>query len=107
MIFRVGKREYLGASALEIIDALQLDLMGEQHQHLSLRQFLLWSMAQLVDRIPLRELDVSDKLSDEMLALNYLYLRDEYGAGELLDNVTDRLRADSLTGTVQKRRLVF
>ena len=104
MIFRIGKREYLGASALEIIDALQLDLMGEQHQHLSLRQFLLWSMAQLVDRIPLRELDVSDKLSDEMLALNYLYLRDEYGAGELLDTVTDRLRADSLTGTVQKRK---
>ena len=32
-------------------------------------------------RVPLRELDVSDKLSNELLALNYLLLRDEYGAG--------------------------
>lgn len=84
-MFRIGEKEYSGTSALEIVDALKIDLMGEQHQHLSLRQFLLWSMSQLSDRIPLRELDVSDKLSNEMLALNYLYLRDEYGAGELSD----------------------
>ena len=85
MKFRHCGREFSGASALEIVDALQLDMMGEQHQRLSVRQFLLWSLAQLSDRIPLRELDVSDKLSNEMVALNYLYLRDEYGAGELLD----------------------
>lgn len=84
-MFRIGDKVYSGASALEIVDALQLDLMGEQHQRLSLRQFLQWSMSQLSDRIPLRELDVSDTLSNEMLALNYLYLRDEYGAGELSD----------------------
>ena len=88
MMFRISKKEYEGGSALEIVEALQRDLMGEQHQRLSLRQFLLWSMAELVDRIPLRELDLSDKLSNEMLALNYLYLRDEYGAGELLDAPT-------------------
>ena len=85
MMFRIGEKEYAGASALEIVDALQIDMMGEQHQRLSLRHFLLWSLLQLSDRIPLRELDVSDKLSNEMLALNYLYLRDEYGAGELVD----------------------
>ncbi|HEV2802587.1 MAG TPA: hypothetical protein VGW12_19095 [Pyrinomonadaceae bacterium] len=49
------------------------------------RQFLLESLEQLRDRIPLREIDVSDRLSDEMLALSYLYLRDEFGAGELKD----------------------
>ena len=85
MVFRTGEKEYSGASALEIVDALQLDMMGQQHQRLSLRQFLLLSLVQLSDRIPLRELDVSDKLSNEMVALNYLYLRDEYGVGELLD----------------------
>jgi hypothetical protein len=81
MRFRIGEKEYSGHSAVEITYALQLDLLNEQRR--TLREFLLWSMEQLSDRIPRRELDVSDKLSDEMLALNYLCLRDEYGAGEL------------------------
>ena len=81
MLFRVGDKEYSGESALDIIHALQLDVRHEQN--MTLREFLLWSMSQLSDCIPLRELDVSDKLSNEMLALHYLYLRDEYGAGEL------------------------
>jgi hypothetical protein len=85
MMFRIGKKEYSGSSALEIIEALRRDMMAGQDQGLSMRQFLLWSLGQLSDRIPLRELDVSDKLSNEMVALSYLYLRDEYGAGELLD----------------------
>jgi hypothetical protein len=85
MMFRIGEKEYSGSSALEIIDALRQDMMEPQNQRLSLRQFLIWSLGQLSDRIPLRELDVSDKLSNEMVALSYLYLRDEYGAGELLD----------------------
>jgi hypothetical protein len=90
MMFRIGKKEYSGSSALEIIEALRRDMMAGQDQGLSMRQFLLWSLGQLSDRIPLRELDVSDKLSNEMVALSYLYLRDEYGAGELLD-VPNRL----------------
>ena len=28
---------------------------------------------------------MSDRLDEEMLALSYLYLRDEFGAGELRD----------------------
>ena len=82
MLFRIGEKEYSGESAEDIVQALQLDMLGGQRQQLSLREFLLWSMSQLGDRIPLRELDVSDKLSNETLALNYLYLRDEYGMGE-------------------------
>ena len=83
MLFRIGEKEYSGETAVDIVHALHLDLFGGQRQQLSLREFLLWSMSQLRDRIPLRELDISDKLNNETLALNYLYLRDEYGAGEL------------------------
>ena len=83
MLFRIGEKEYSGESAVDIVHALQEDLLGGQRQHLSLREFLLWSMSQLRDRIPLRELDVSDNLSNETLALNFLYLTDEYGVGEL------------------------
>lgn len=82
MLFRIGEKEYSGESAVDIVHALQSDMLGGPRQQLSLREFLLWSMAQLRDRIPLRELDVSDKLSNETLALNYLYLREEYGVGE-------------------------
>jgi hypothetical protein len=52
---------------------------------------LLDSLGQLRDRTPLREIDVSDRLDDEMLALSYLYLRDEFGAGQL-SNVPNRQR---------------
>jgi hypothetical protein len=83
MLFRIGEKEYTGKSAVDIVDALKFDMPDGQHQHLSVRDFILWSMSQLTDRIPLRELDVSDKLSNEMLALNYLLLREEYGAGTL------------------------
>lgn len=81
MNFRVGKKQYSGSSAVEIIRALQADTLGDRSQRLSLRQFLLWSLSQLDNQIPSRELDVSDKLSDEVVSLNYLYLRDDYGAG--------------------------
>jgi len=81
MLFRVDEKEYSGQSAVDIVDALKSDMPEGEQRHLSLREYILWSMSQLSDRIPLRELDVSDKLSNEMLALNYLLLRDEYGAG--------------------------
>lgn len=81
MNFRVGKKQYSGTSAVDIIKGLQRDMLGDRSQRLSFRQFLLWSLSQLDNQIPSRELDVSDKLSDEIVALNYLYLRDDYGAG--------------------------
>jgi hypothetical protein len=90
MVFRAGEREYRGTSALEIVQALKREAARDGGGADSpLRQFLLDSLEQLRDRIPLRELDVSDRLSDEMLALSYLYLRDEFGAGEL-DTVPHR-----------------
>ena len=83
MVFRAGGREYRGASALEIVQALRREAAGGDGAGQTLRQFLRDSLGRLGDRIPLRELDVSDRLGDEMLALSYLYLRDEFGAGEL------------------------
>ena len=83
MLFRIGEKEYSGTSALDIVAALKFDMPEGEQKLLSVREFILWSMLQLSDRIPLRELDISDKLSNEMLALNYLLLRDEYGAGAL------------------------
>lgn len=83
MLFRIGEKEYTGKSAVDIVDALKLDMPDGEQKHLSVREFIHWSLSQLSDRIPLRELGVSDKLSNEMLALNYLLLRDEYGAGAI------------------------
>ena len=83
MIFRVGERVYLGDTALEIVNALKVEAGDGLEESVRLREFLRRSFERLSDRIPLRELDVSDRLDDETLALSYLYLRDEYGAGEL------------------------
>ncbi|HEY9402078.1 MAG TPA: hypothetical protein VIQ24_05255 [Pyrinomonadaceae bacterium] len=85
MVFSAGDKEYSGSSALEIVQALKRETTRTGEPDKPVRQFLLESLEQFRDRIPLRELDVSNRLSDEMLALSYLYLRDEFGAGELKD----------------------
>ena len=85
MIFSAGDKEYRGSSALEIVHALKRETTRTGERDKLVREFLLESLEQFRDRIPLRDLDVSDRLSDEMLALSYLYLRDEFGAGELRD----------------------
>ena len=97
MVFRAGEKEYMGSSALEIVQALKREAAEKGAAPTQpVRQFLLESLEQLGDRIPLREIDVSDRLSDEMLALNYLYLRDEFGAGELRDIPNRQNRAHPL-----------
>lgn len=83
MIFRIDGKNYRGESAIEIVRALELDAVDYPHRGRPIRQFMLWSLNQLGDRMPARELDLSDRLEDEALALSYLCLRDEYDAGEL------------------------
>jgi hypothetical protein len=85
MLFRVGERVYLGETALEIVNELKREHLNDSSDSMNLQEFMRWSFARLSDRIPLRELDVSERLDEEMLALSYLYLRDEYGVGELAD----------------------
>jgi hypothetical protein len=96
MVFCAGGREYRGSSALEIVQALRREHAGGDDSGRTLKQFLRDSLERLGDRIPLRELDVSDRLDEEMLALSYLYLRDEFGAGELRDVPDRRRRAHTL-----------
>lgn len=96
LVFRAGGREYQGTTALEVVQALRRETVGGDGAALPLREFLLDSLEQLRDRIPLRELDVSARLDEEMLALSYLYLRDEFGAGELSAMPGRRCRAHTL-----------
>lgn len=86
MIFRTNEKEYRGTTAVEVVRALAADATeftrgGER----LLYEFLQWSLGQLGDQIPPRELEVSRRLADETLARNYLLLRDEYGVGQLID----------------------
>ena len=83
MMFGVDGRWYEGQTAVEVVERLKRDALGARAERVNLRDFLRWSYARLADRIPLRELDVADALDEETLALSYLYLRDEFGAGEL------------------------
>ena len=71
-------------SALNVVRALEREEKEYQHRGGSIRQYLSWSLNQLGGSVPARDLDVSDRLEDEALALAYLVLLDEYGMGELI-----------------------
>ena len=83
--FRVDGKEYRGSSALEIVGSLSEEAARDLDKQLSVREFMLHSLTQLRGRIPVCEVDVSHRLDDEIFALGYLYLRDEYGVGELVE----------------------
>ena len=91
MRFRIDGREYAGESALDIVSAMQRDRARGAPASQSPREFLRRAHAELGDRVPARELDVSDRLDEETLALSYLYLCDEYGVGELAEAPRDAL----------------
>jgi hypothetical protein len=84
MEFRVRRRIYRGASAVEVVRALERDSAAYPTHGDTIRRFLRWSLDELGERVPPRELDLSSTLADEELALSYLCLLDEYGAGEVL-----------------------
>ena len=84
LTFRFKGKEYCGATALDIVRAMEGDTEHYPHRGQSLRQFLFWSLERLDHDLPPRDLHLSDQLEDDELALSYLYLRDEYGAGQLL-----------------------
>lgn len=84
MTFQFKGEKYCGASALDIVRALESHAEDYPHRGQSVRQFLRWSLERLSHRLPPRDLDLSDRLEDDALALSYLCLRDEYGAGKLL-----------------------
>lgn len=83
MIFQFKEKKYRGASALDIVRALESDAKDYPHRGQSVRKFLRWSLERLGNRLPPRDLDLSDRLEADALALSYLCLRDEYGVGKL------------------------
>ena len=85
--FQFKGKQYVGGSALEIVRAIELDADHYPHRGQPIRRFLLWSLERMCDRVPPRDLDLSDRLADDELALSYLCLRDEFGVGRL--SVTD------------------
>lgn len=84
MIFQTRKKIYHGGSALEIVRQMEADADDYPHRGQSVRQFLSWSLNRLGNRLPPREMHLSTRLEDETLALSYLHLCDEYGAGKII-----------------------
>lgn len=88
MVFKTGTKRYSGASATEIIREMERDAAEYPDKGAALQQFLMWSLAQLGDRIPLRELDLNAHLNEDTLALSFLCLLDEYRLGDLADTAS-------------------
>lgn len=84
MVFRQGEKEFSGTSAVNVVRALERDDKEYPHCGGSIRQYLGWSLNQLGSGVPPRDIDVSERLEDEALALGYLLLLDEYGLGEFI-----------------------
>jgi hypothetical protein len=87
IIFRTAEKEYKGATAVHIVRQLAHDAGDSTaHEGAPIRGFLREALKQLGDRIPPRELELSDRVSDETLARGYLLLRNDYGIGEFHDD---------------------
>lgn len=85
MIFRYQNKEYSGATAVEIVRQLINDTTDFTAQTGStVHEFLKWSLSQMSDRLPSRELELSDRVSEEVQAHGYLSLRHDYGIGEFI-----------------------
>ena len=85
MIFSIHGKIYYGKSAVEVVREIALDSIDYAGSVASIRQFLSWSLDQQRNGIPPHELNLSERLGDEPLALSYLCLLDEYGIGSLSD----------------------
>jgi hypothetical protein len=83
MIFLIGPKTYCEGSAVAIVRGMEQNALDYPHRGESIHQFLLWSLNQVSDYIPMRELGVSQQTDEETLALSFLCLLDEYGLGKL------------------------
>ena len=84
LIFRTKNKSYAGRYAIEVVRSLERDDKAYSNGGGPIRQYLHWSLDQLSGSVPARDLDLSQTLEDESLALAYLLLLDEYGVGEIL-----------------------
>jgi hypothetical protein len=84
MIFRLNEKEVRGTSAVKVVRALEREDKEYRHRGGPIRQYLSWSLNRLGGSVPARDLDPSERLEDEALALDYLLLLDEYGVGKMI-----------------------
>jgi hypothetical protein len=91
MIFRVDNKDFCGNTALEIVRAMELDTDEYPNRGQPVQKFLKWSLQELSKQIPPRDMHLSKRMKPEELALSYLCLRDEYGAGQLLISSDDHV----------------
>lgn len=84
LIFRTKNKHYSGGSAIEVVRSLERDDKAYGNGGGTIRQYLHWSLNQLRCSVPARDLELSQTLEDESLALAYLLLLDEYGVGEMV-----------------------
>jgi len=85
MIFRVRGKDVSGGSAIEVVRAMERADREYRYDGGPIRQYLLWSLNRLNGSVPPRDIDLSDRLEDEPLALGYLLLLDEYGVGKIVE----------------------
>ena len=83
LTFRFKGKEYCGPRRL-ILFAQWKEIQSSTASRRVTSKILIWSLDRLGHNLPPRDLHLSDQLEDDELALSYLYLRDEYGAGKLL-----------------------
>jgi hypothetical protein len=84
MIFRSKGVNYSGRSAIDLVRDLERHDKDYRYCGGPIRQYLTWSLEQLSTRVSPRDLDLSERLEDETLALGYLLLLDEYGVGQFM-----------------------
>jgi len=84
MIFRFRGKEFEGVTWIDVVRSLERD--DEEYGSCggSIHQYLTWCLNQLSGTLGPRDIDLSDQLNDETLALGYLLLLDEYGVGEVV-----------------------
>ncbi len=88
MIFRFNDKEYKGATAIEVVEQMERDdaEYAATRGGSTISEFVKWSLKKLSDRLPPRELDLSNaRVSDEVQAHGYLSLRHDYDIGELVE----------------------
>ena len=84
MIFRLKEKEVNGTSAVDVVRALEREDKEYRQCGGSIRQYLSWSLKRFGGSVPARDLDPSNRLEDEALALDYLLLLEEYGVGKMM-----------------------
>ena len=69
MVFRFRGKEFKGMSWIDVVRSLERDDREYGSCGGPIRQYLFWSLNQLRSTVPSRDLDLSNRLEDETLAL--------------------------------------